>query len=380
MRRYHSLTIIFFLALTADLFAENAVRFSDAAVQPGGQFSVDMLIENDVILGGATVPFQWTSSDIQFDSVVVIPGRWQGEIRVIYQETNFPERYSAVTFIRSLVPGEIGWIPVGTESIASLHFSVSPGAEDQYAFIDSVYHVVNDQPIRWVNWSSFQGELIRPSVHPGRIKIGNPADVTMSVTPLGVTLTGETGDLFPASRTLRIESPGATEFDWGASWSTSWLELVPSVGRTPSFPSLNADPFLLPPGVYQDTLVIASELAENSPVLVPVLFVVDTQSADPPEGFNFALGQSRPSPYVAYNVPETKIPFLLEEPAHVEIKIFDILGREVRTLTSRQYQAGEASVIWDGRDTRGEDVASGHYICRMKTPSGELSRVIVLIR
>ena len=110
------------------------------------------------------------------------------------------------------------------------------------------------------------------------------------------------------------------------------------------------------------------------------MFIVDTQTVDPPEGFNFSLGQSKPSPFVAYSDPETRIPFLLEEPSHVVIELFDILGRRIKTLTSASYGAGEAEVIWDGRDARGEPAASGHYICRMSTESGESSRVIVLIR
>lgn len=380
MRRYLSLTILLFLALTAQLHAENAVRFTDAVVEPGGKFSVEMLIENDILLGGATVPFQWTSPDISFDSAVVIPARWQGEIRVIYQETNVAERFSALTFIRSLVPGEIGWIPVGTESIATLHFSVRGSAQAQYAFIDSVHHVVNELPLRWVNWSSFTGELIAPAVNPGRITIGEPGSVSMLVSPFSVTLNGETGDALPATRTLNISSSSIVDFDWSATWSSDWLELTPSVGRTPSVPTVNADPFFLLPGIYQDTIVISSDLADNSPIAVPVLFIVDTQTVDPPEGFNFSLGQSKPSPFVASSDPETRIPFLLEEPSHVVIELFDILGRRVKTLTSSSYSAGEAEVVWDGRDARGKAVSSGHYICRMATESGESSRVIVLIR
>lgn len=380
MQRYIPLTLLLIFALTATIRAENAVRFTDAVVEPGSKFSVDILIENDVLLGGATVPFRWTSPDVFFDSVVVNPGRWQGEIRVIYQQTNFTERFSAVTFIRSLVPGETGWIPVGIESIATLYFSVSGSAQAQYAFVDSVYHVVNNLPLRWVNWSSYTGELIAPAVYPGRITIGDPGSVSMLVSPFSVTLNGETGDAFPATRSLNISSNSIVDFDWSASWSSNWLELTPSVGRTPSAPNVHADPFFLLPGIYQDTIIISSELADNSPIAVPVVFIVDTQTVDPPEGFNFSLGQSKPSPFVAYSDPETRIPFLLEEPSHVVIELFDILGRRIKTLTSASYDAGEAEVVWDGRDALGKPAASGHYICRMSTASGESSRVIVLIR
>lgn len=380
MRRYIPLTLLLIFALTASIRAENAVRFTDAVVEPGGEFSVEMLIENDVLLGGATVPFRWTSPDISFDSVVVNPGRWQGDIRVIYQQTNFTERFSAVTFIRSLVPGETGWIPVGSESIATLYFSVSGQAQAQYAFVDSVYHVVNDLPLRWVNWSSYSGGLIAPAVYPGRITIGDPGTASMIISPGSITFHGESGDLSPVSRILEIRSNSGLELDWSATWEASWIEISPPNGHTPAFPVIYADPFMLEPGEYRHSITITSPIAENSPLTIPVYFIVDTQTVDPPEGFNFSLGQSKPSPFVAYSDPETRIPFLLEEPSHVVIELFDILGRRIKTLTSASYDAGEAEVIWDGRDARGEAVASGHYICRMTAEGGESSRVIVLIR
>ena len=277
MKRYVVVNLLLLLAFTVELRAENAVRFSDATVEPGGRFSVEMLIENDVLLGGATVPFRWSSPDITFDSAIVRPERWEENIRVIYQQTNFAERFSALTFIRSLTPGETGWIPVGSGSIASLHFTISASAPDQYAFIDSVYHVRNGNPIRWVNWSSYDGQLIAPTVYGGRVTIGNP-------------------------------------------------------------------------------------------------------NIEPPEEFNFSLGQNRPSPFAAYREPETSVPFVLAEASHVEIAVYDILGRRVATLTSEFYGVGEWSVVWDGRNARGEAAASGHYICRMATSRGESSRVIVLIR
>lgn len=381
MKRFSYFSLLLILALMPDLRAENAVRFTNATIEASGRFSVEMLIQNDTILGGATVPFRWSSPDITFDSAVVIPGRWQGDVRVIYQQTNVAQRYSALTFIRSLIPGQTGWIPSGDGSIATLHFSVGASAPSQYAFIDSVYQLsTGGLPIRWVNWSSYDGQLIAPSVYPGRITIGTPAAVTMNVSPAGVTLNAETGDPLTVRQTISVQSTSAIDFDWSATWSTSWLEVTPDAGRTPAFPAIVADPFFLITGTYHDTVVIASDLAENSPIAIPVLFIVDTASTGIPEGFNFSLEQSRPSPFVAYSDPETKIPFLLEKPAHVEIAIYDILGRRIRTLTSEQYGEGEGSVFWDGRDARGEAAPSGQYICRMKAAGGESSRVIVLIR
>jgi hypothetical protein len=114
--------------------------------------------------------------------------------------------------------------------------------------------------------------------------------------------------------------------------------------------------------------------------LIPVAFVVDTPIVEPPDEPESYSLQSQPNPFVTYSDPETRILFRLKSPSNVEIAVYDILGRRIKTLTSAEYGPGESQVIWDGRNARGEAAASGHYICRMKTSSGETSRVIVLIR
>ena len=60
----------------------------------------------------------------------------------------------------------------------------------------------------------------------------------------------------------------------------------------------------------------------------------------------------------------------------VEITIYDVAGREVRTLVGEKLQAGDGVAVWDGLDGRGEKVASGVYFARLNidglTASGKL--------
>jgi hypothetical protein len=53
----------------------------------------------------------------------------------------------------------------------------------------------------------------------------------------------------------------------------------------------------------------------------------------------------------------------------VELKIYDIMGREVKTLVKDQLAPGSYEVQWDGQDDAGEAVASGIYIYRLKISS-----------
>lgn len=51
---------------------------------------------------------------------------------------------------------------------------------------------------------------------------------------------------------------------------------------------------------------------------------------------------------------------------HVSIRIYDLLGREVRCLVDDVKKPGYYSVNWDGRDFNAKRVASGLYFCRMR--------------
>ncbi|MFQ5602996.1 MAG: S8 family serine peptidase [bacterium] len=72
----------------------------------------------------------------------------------------------------------------------------------------------------------------------------------------------------------------------------------------------------------------------------------------------FELFQNYPNPFN----PETKIQFQIPEASQVILKVYNILGKEIRTLTNAPYAAGSYSLRWDGRDAQGRQVASGIYL------------------
>ncbi len=82
------------------------------------------------------------------------------------------------------------------------------------------------------------------------------------------------------------------------------------------------------------------------------------------------LRQNYPNPFN----PSTTIDFRVEgltgsqassKPGLVTITIYDILGRKVRTLLRERMAPGSYSVVWDGRNNRGEAVVSGIYFYRL---------------
>jgi len=67
------------------------------------------------------------------------------------------------------------------------------------------------------------------------------------------------------------------------------------------------------------------------------------------------------------------ISFELSEPGYTSIKLYDLAGRIVCSLTESELGAGQHSYVWDGTNQSGEPVASGLYICRIQ--SGEISEI-----
>ncbi len=76
----------------------------------------------------------------------------------------------------------------------------------------------------------------------------------------------------------------------------------------------------------------------------------------------YELYQNYPNPFN----PGTKIVFDLPERANVRLKVYDILGREVRTLVEGDLGPGRYRLDWDGRDEFGNLLSSGVYFYRLE--------------
>ena len=90
---------------------------------------------------------------------------------------------------------------------------------------------------------------------------------------------------------------------------------------------------------------------------VVTLGALDVQST-PTE---FALHQNYPNPFN----PQTNIPYDLAEGGNVVLRIYNLLGQEVRTLVRERQAPGRYTVQWSGMDDRGVSVSSGIYFYRV---------------
>jgi hypothetical protein len=67
-------------------------------------------------------------------------------------------------------------------------------------------------------------------------------------------------------------------------------------------------------------------------------------------------------------------------PIDVEVVVYDVAGRRVRTVAKRILLGGVQRVMWDGRDDRGRRVPSGVYFLQTKTALSNQTRKLVIVR
>jgi hypothetical protein len=79
----------------------------------------------------------------------------------------------------------------------------------------------------------------------------------------------------------------------------------------------------------------------------------------------YALHQNFPNPFN----PNTAIRYELPNEGRVVLRVYNILGQEVRTLVNAKQAAGVQTVRWDGRNNLGQAVSSGIYLYRLEAGS-----------
>ena len=85
----------------------------------------------------------------------------------------------------------------------------------------------------------------------------------------------------------------------------------------------------------------------------------------------FELSQNYPNPFN----PTTQITYSLPETANITLKVYDTVGRHVRTLAEGEHAAGQYTVTFDA-----SDFASGNYIYRLEAGSHIETRQMMFIK
>ena len=93
-----------------------------------------------------------------------------------------------------------------------------------------------------------------------------------------------------------------------------------------------------------------------------------------------------PITYKLYNAypnpfnPRTTLHYDLPEDAFVNIRIYDLKGRLVNTLVSKEQTAGYKAIKWAGVDDKGKAVSAGIYLYEIQAGEFRETKKMVLLR
>jgi hypothetical protein len=128
-----------------------------------------------------------------------------------------------------------------------------------------------------------------------------------------------------------------------------------------------------------DTYATAID-ADGDEIRIPMSFgsvEVRNESAIPTD---FRLTQNYPNPFN----PTTTIDYNVASTGFVSLKVYDVMGRLVKTLVDNQWtvagQTSGYSVMWNGLDDGGQKVSAGLYIYRLQSGSMSTSNKMILLK
>lgn len=90
----------------------------------------------------------------------------------------------------------------------------------------------------------------------------------------------------------------------------------------------------------------------------------------------FSVSQNYPNPFN----PTTEIQYALPHASNVSIKIYNMLGQEIKTLVSGEKSAGNYTVQWNGDNNFGAKVSSGAYIYRVIAGNNVVTKKMILLK
>ncbi len=161
------------------------------------------------------------------------------------------------------------------------------------------------------------------------------------------------------SRDIPLKFPNATSFDW----QQFYVDVPVQDGAV----SLSVR--MHPLGRFRGTVYFDQlEIRKNG--------VTDVQNNSGTIPSEFTMSQNYPNPFN----PSTVITYALPKSSSVKLTIYDMLGREVKTLVNSEQNAGTYNVQWNGDNNNGSKVSSGTYIYLIKTGEYQQAKKMILLK
>ena len=174
--------------------------------------------------------------------------------------------------------------------------------------------------------------------------------------------TAATGEGSGGGPAIGFTTAGAGAIGWMSADGQEWEPLHPNYGFAVEgvFVSGEGDLSLKSFNNLEGRDSLADDLGDN-----PAPVVLTT-----------ALKAAYPNPFN----PQTVLEYSLKDAGHVDLAVFNVRGQLIKKLVSETQDRGEYSVVWDGGDKRGAQMASGVYFARFVSGSVSMTRRLVLVQ
>ncbi|MBT5069171.1 MAG: T9SS type A sorting domain-containing protein, partial [Candidatus Marinimicrobia bacterium] len=182
------------------------------------------------------------------------------------------------------------------------------------------------------------------------------------------------GDQF--TKDIRAEVPANGYQEWILSMESSESEAQIS-WTFENVPDEYDIGYSINDGIYFDDMrsVSTTTLSVSSEMIVRVGTQVLSIDAEPiPEVY--ALRQNYPNPFN----PVTTLRYDLPEEALVNITIYDMMGRVVKTMVNSQQNAGYKSIQWNATTDEGKPVSAGLYLYTIQAGEFRQTKKMVLLK
>lgn len=309
------------------------------------------------------------------------------------------------------------WLPNygGSASVVTLAYHVwwpTPGNDPMY--------LANTSPVQTrINYYSGGGSTYAP-----RAYIDGFIDGTSSYTgwpgaiegrwldfsPISITLTGtRSGNTLNMNAAITAEQ-AVNSANWRVQWAiveseisqpqnspSGYVPFVHHYAHRSMYPDANGSAITISQGqtvnVPRAITLNAGWVANNCRVIVFVQNSTDkkVQNAeykdvtDVPTSVGelvngvpttFGISQNYPNPFN----PATTFDYAVSQHSFVSLKVYNLLGQEVRTLVSEDKGIGVYKAEWDGRDNVGREVPSGMYMYKMIAGSFAETKKMLLLK
>jgi hypothetical protein len=137
----------------------------------------------------------------------------------------------------------------------------------------------------------------------------------------------------------------------------------------------------VPPAVPEGSYVICLTATSGS-AMTTSCQEIQIMSWTPPDGEgSSAQGNLSASNFPNPFNPTTNIAFNLPTASEVSITVYNTLGQQVRSLIDDEtLPAGQHTVVWDGTNQSGNQVASGMYFYRLETGNEAITKKMIMLK